>query len=146
MKARFEWIKSPDVLIEGVKIYGEQMLVAVQAAATYWGQHIQNEARNNASWTDRTPAARPGLFFAVDGFGFEPIVGEVTPEAKAAQDDVEIISGDKNTLIIVLGHTVFYGKFLELLNGGRYAIIMSTIEENLNMLERLMEEYAQRIR
>ncbi len=144
MKARFEWIKSPDILIEGVERYGEQMLVAVQAAATYWGQHIQNEARTNAEWTDRTPAARPGLFFAVDGFGFEPIVGTVTPEAKAAQDDVEFISGDKNTLIIALGHTVYYGKFLEW--NDKYAIIMSTIEENLNMLERLIEEYAQRIR
>jgi hypothetical protein len=54
--------------------------------------------------------------------------------------DVAVESGSNDTLIITLGHTVFYGKFLELSNGGRYAIIMSTIESNLPNLERLLQE------
>jgi hypothetical protein len=146
MKARFEWVVSPDVIADGVKKYGAKMLVAVQAAATYWGQHVQNKSRDDAPWEDRTGAARGGLFFAVDGFGLEPMVGTVTPEAAQAQDsEIEIVSGSATQLIITLGHTVFYGKFLELLNGGRYAIIMSTMEENLPMLERLIGEYGNNI-
>lgn len=134
----FQWVVSPDELARGLEDYGEKALIAVQAAATFWGQHIQNEARENASWEDRTGHARSGLFFAVDGFGLEPLTGEVTPEPKSLMDDVAVESGDADTLIVTLAHTVFYGKYLELSNGGRYAIIMSTIEGNLPMLERLV--------
>ena len=145
MKTTFHWVVSPDVIAEGVQKYGKKMLVAVQAAATYWGQHIQNEARVNARWEDRTGGARGGLFFAVDGFGMDPIVGEVTPEAEAAKDDdVTVESGSGTLLIVTLGHTVFYGKYLEL--NDNYAIVMSTIEENLPMLERLIGEYGNGIK
>ena len=91
-------------------------------------------------WEDRTGNARGGLFFAVDGFGLQPLTGEVTPEAKSQMNDTSVESGDANTLIVTLGHTVFYGKFLELSNGGKYAIVMSTIEKNLGELEALMRE------
>jgi hypothetical protein len=138
--SNFQWVVSPDVIAKGLEDYGERALIAVQAAATYWGQHIQNEARESAIWEDRTGNARGGLFFAVDGFGLSPLTGEVSPEAKSEMSDVAVESGSNDTLIITLGHTVFYGKFLELSNGGRYAIIMSTIESNLPNLERLLQE------
>jgi hypothetical protein len=76
----------------------------------------------------------------VDGFGLQPLTGEVTPEAKSEMSDVAVESGSRDTLIITLGHTVFYGKFLELSNGGRFAVIMSTIESNLPSLERQLQE------
>jgi hypothetical protein len=76
----------------------------------------------------------------VDGFGLQTITGEVTPEAKSEMSDVAVESGSNETLIITLGHTVFYGKFLELSNGGRYAIVMSTIERNLSKLERMVQD------
>jgi len=136
----FEWVVSPKVIAKGLKDYGERALVAIQAVANYWGQSIQDEARQNASWEDRTGNARGGLFFAVDGFGLEPLTGEVTPEAKSEMSDVGVESGSKDTLIITLAHTVFYGKFLELKNGGRYAIIMSTLERNLGKLERQVQD------
>jgi hypothetical protein len=136
----FEWKVSPKVLAKALEDYAEKALVAIQAAATYWGQSIQDEARQNAVWEDRTGNARGGLFFAVDGFGLEPLMGEVTPEAKSEMKDVAVESGDKETLIITLAHTVFYGKFLELSNGGRYAVIMSTIEANLGSLERQVQD------
>ncbi len=141
MASGFQWVVAPkEQLIPAVEKYGKDALVAVQAVATYWGQDIQNQARMDAPWTDRTPAARPGLFFAVDGFGFKPLMGEVTPEAKSEMSDVAIESGDANTLVIALGHTVFYGKYLETSNGGRYAIVMSTIETNLPSLERMLKD------
>lgn len=136
----FEWVVSPKVIGDGLEAYGRKALVAIQAVANYWGQSVQDDGRENAQWEDRSGNARGGLFFAVDGFGLEPITGEVTPEAKSEMSDVAVESGDANTLIITFAHTVFYGKFLELSNGGKYAIIMSTIEKNLGSLERQVQD------
>lgn len=140
MNSGLQWIVSPKVIADGLDQYQEKALVAIQAVANYWGQSVQDEARQNAPWEDRTGNARGGLFFAVDGFGLEPITGTVTPDAESLKSDVAVESGDANTLIITLGHTVFYGKFLELEHGGTYAVIMSTLEGNLSRLERLIQE------
>lgn len=137
----FQWVVAPsEQLIPAIEKYGRDVLVAVQAVANYWGQSVQDTARQDAVWEDRTGNARGGIFFAVDGFGMGPITGEVTPEAKSEMSDVAIESGDKDTLIITLGHTVFYGKYLETSNGEIYAIIMTTIEQNLPMLERMLSD------
>lgn len=136
----FQWITPPSVLSRNIQDYGKRALVAVQAAATYWGQAAQNAARQSAPWTDRTGNARGGLFFAVDGFGLAPVIGTATPEAMSLLSDVAVESGDAQTLIVTLGHTVYYGKFLELAHGGSYAIVMSTIEANLPQLERMLVE------
>jgi len=141
MNSGFKWVVSPSQqLIPAIKKYGQDVLVAVQAVANYWGQFVQDEARQDAVWEDRTANARGGLFFAVDGFGLETLAGTVTPDATAQMSDVTVESGDKNTLIITLGHTVFYGKFLELSNGGRFAVVMSTLEGNLPKLERMLQD------
>lgn len=140
MKNGFEWVVAPDVIAKGLDDYGKKVYVALHAAAAYWGQHIQDKARNDASWMDRTANARSGLFFAVDGFGLNTITGEVTPGAKTDMSDVAVESGSAGTLIITLGHTVFYGKFLETSNGGKFAIVMSTIEKNLAGLDRMVRD------
>jgi len=140
MNPSFQWVVSPKVINQGLDDYGQKTLVAIQAMANYWGQFIQDEARENAAWEDRTGNARGGLFFAVDGFGLTPLTGEVTPEAKSEMSDVAVESGSADILIITLGHTVFYGKFLELSHGGRFAVIMSTIESNLPKLERMLQD------
>lgn len=140
MSDGFKWVVSPKVIADGLEAYGQKALIAIQAVATYWGQSIQDEARENAMWEDRTGNARGGLFFAVDGFGLSPLTGVVTPEAKSEMSDAAVESGSNDTLIITLAHTVFYGKFLEIKNGGRYAIIMSTIETNLGSLERQVQD------
>ncbi len=137
----FKWVVSPEQqLIPAIRKYGKDVLVAVQAVANYWGQSVQDEARLSANWTDRTANARGGLFFAVDGFGLDTITGTVTPDAKSQMSDVAVESGDANTLVITLGHTVFYGRFLETSNGGKYAVVMSTIEKNLPGLENLLKD------
>jgi hypothetical protein len=141
MNSGFKWVVSPSQqLIPAVKKYGQDVLVAVQAVANYWGQFVQDDARQEAHWEDRTGNARGGLFFAVDGFGLDSLTGTVTPDATAQMSDVAVESGDKNTLIITLGHTVFYGKFLELSNGGRFAVVMSTLEGNLPKLDRMLQD------
>src|SRR5262245_291761 len=106
MANAFEWVVSPNVIGSGLDDYSDKVLVALQAVAKYWGQSVQDQARQNAEWEDRSGNARGGLFFAVDGFGLEPLMGQVTAEAQSEMSDVTIESGDKDTLIIALSHTV----------------------------------------
>ena len=45
--------------------------------------------------------------------------------------------------MIVLAHTVFYGKYLELRWGGRYAIIFPTIHRHLNNIRNQLDRLFQ---
>jgi len=140
MASGFTWVRPPEGVAKAIEAYRERALAAVQAVAAYCGQEMQNAARSNAPWQDRTGNARSGLFFAVDGFGLSPIVGKVGSVKGGESGDKTVISGSKDRLILTLGHTMYYGKFLETSNGGRYAIVMSTIETNLPNLERMLRE------
>lgn len=144
MKVTVKWIEPPTGKLLGSTMdYLRRVEVGLLAAAEYWGQHIQNQARINVPWQDRTGNARGGLFYAVDYPKFDrTLVGELEPDVPsiATQNDVTIESAKPGTFSIYLSHTMFYGRFLEFRNGGRYAIIMSTIESNLPMLEQLLQE------
>lgn len=134
----FRWVKRPSALNKRIEEeFGEggRIYVALHALAAHWGASVQNAARGGAKWEDRTGNARSGLFFAVDGFGLGPRVGSVTAD-QALKTDTVTIAGDAHRLVIALGHTVFYGKYLEL--NGRYAIVMSTLESNLGRLEGML--------
>lgn len=63
---------------------------------------VETYAKMNAPWADRTGAARNGLTASV-----ELEAGEV---------------------VLTLEHTVDYGQWLELIQDGRFAIIMPTLE------------------
>lgn len=134
----FKWVRPPRHMVREIDHYGQKILVAVQAVAAYVGQQMQDQARGAAPWTDRTGNARSGLFFAVDGFGLAPIVGQVSSGAQSQGKGGVSVSGDKDRLVIALAHTVYYGRYLELSNGGRYAVVMSTIESGLGTLERML--------
>ena len=144
MKSGFRWITPPSELGKAIEEYGKNLLIAVHAAAVYVGQRMQNDGRTGASWEDRTGNARSGLFFAVDGFGLGTVMGAVTAGAEGEKSDTVTVSGSPERLILTFGHTVYYGKYLELAHGGRYAIVMSTIERNLPTLERLLNEAVQK--
>ena len=133
------WVKTPSSLARKIHTYGQRILVAVHAVAVYVGQKMQNEGRANAPWEDRTGNARSGLFFAVDGFGLGTVTGQVRPGVQEVATDMVTVSGDKDTLLIAFGHTVYYGKYLELDHGGRYAVVMSTMEHNLPTLEKMLK-------
>ena len=140
MSSGFHWVIPPRAqLIPNLEAYGRKVEAALYAIAGRWGQSIQDEARRNAVWEDRTGNARGGLFYAVDGFGQGEMLGEASSGARDLMKETEVVSGSKDVLVITLSHTVFYGKFLELSHGGRYAIIMSTIEQNLPGLERQVQ-------
>lgn len=132
---KVRWVQPPEDLGRKIEELGKKLFVVLHAVAANWGASIQNQARGNARWEDRTGNARSGLMFAVDGFGLSPVVGSVTAD-KSLNTDSATISGSKDRLVIALGHTVFYGKFLEL--NGKYAVVMSTIESNIPRLETML--------
>jgi hypothetical protein len=135
----FVWVQPPSNISKGAIAYGKKVEAALYAIAGKWGQDVQDEARTDARWTDRTGNARSGIFYAVDGLGMGTLIGEVSAEAKTLMKDTSVEEGSNSVLIIIVSHTVFYGKFLELTSGGKYAIIMSTIERNLPRLESLVQ-------
>lgn len=113
VQAGVVWVRPPAELARALELYGNRALAAVGAIAERTAGGMQNDARRNAPWTDRTGNARSGLF---------GMVGREGPVFR-----------------IVLGHTMFYGVYLELSNGARYAIIMPTIEGALPELERMLQ-------
>lgn len=117
MASGFVWITPPSVIARNIELYGERVLTAVKAIADYIALKMQDEARVNAPWTDRTGNARSGLFAVAES---------------VSREIVEIYLSH--------GHTIEYGKWLELANGGRYAIVMPTLEANLPVIEQMLDE------
>lgn len=109
------WITPPSKLADAVKQYGIKALIAVRAIAAFIAQRLQDDARQDAPWTDRTGNARSGLFSLVD-------------------------DASEKIVTIYLCHTMFYGVFLELANGGRYAVIMKTIEKDASILKQMLDD------
>lgn len=109
MSGSIRWVRPPDELARAIEQYGDRVLVAVTAIAGRIATVMQNDARANAPWTDRTGNARTGLFG--------------TAERDAA----------RKLVVIYLSHgaDIDYGKWLELAHGGTYAVIMPTIEAHL---------------
>jgi hypothetical protein len=107
------WVRPPESLARAIEQYGDRVIIAVTALAGRIATIMQNDARESATWTDRTGNARTGLFG--------------TAERDAAQKMV----------VIYLSHgaDIDYGKWLELANGGKYAVVMRTIESHLPELK-----------
>ena len=113
MSARMYWVQPPENLARNVGLYGNRVMIAIKALADFLAQKMQDDMRQNAPWTDRTGNARSGLFSVAE---------------MAARDLVSIY--------VSHGHTVEYGVFLELCNGGRYAIVQPTVERWLPEISR----------
>ena len=83
------------------------------------GVFIHQEAQANAPWNDITGYAREGLSINVTASGL--------------------------VAILTLYHTMYYGVYLELRWGGRYAIIMPTLEANYANIMTVVREALGRI-
>jgi len=118
MGMHVQWTVPPDALAEAIRKYGDRVMTAVKALGDAIATQAQNDMRRNAPWRDRTGNARSGLFSLAE---------------RAAQDVVIIYFSH--------GHTIEYGKYLELSRSGRYAIIRPTMErmypETIRLLNRL---------
>lgn len=91
-----------DTLSKGLANFRFRNQNEMAGKAQDFAQELVQYARDNAPWEDQTGAAREGL------------TAEVTLE--------------NESLELTLSHTVEYGIWLEIRWGGRYAIIIPTIE------------------
>jgi hypothetical protein len=94
---------------------GNRMVPALRGRMDRWGQQTEDVMRRGAVWTDRTGAARRGLFHDTQQ--------------------------DGQSVTVRLGHTMEYGRYLELSNGGKYAIVMPTIQAQLPALEERLAKW-----
>ena len=123
-KAGIRWSTPPSELATAVERYGDRVLVAVAAVAQRVATEMQNQAKADAPWTDRTGNARTGIFG--------------TSEADFAAHVV--------TIYLSHGATIDYGIWLELaggeggMGGGKYAIIMRTMQAHYEPLMQMLRE------
>lgn len=99
-RAGINWVS--DTLTPGLQMFSVVMEEAIEEIMEQAAQEVEDYAKSNAPWSDRTGDARDGLTadFASDG----------------------------NLMVISLYHTVEYGIWLEVAHSGNWAIILPTIE------------------
>lgn len=90
-------------LAKGLANFEFKTGTGVGEAVVKFAERLQQYAQDNAPWEDQTGDARRGLTAAVDQ--------------------------DNDDVTLTLSHTVEYGIWLEIRWGGRYAIIIPTIEQ-----------------
>lgn len=117
-KAGIRWSTPPSELATAVERYGDRVLVAVAAVAQRVATEMQNQAKADAPWTDRTGNARTGIFG--------------TSEADFAAHVV--------TIYLSHGATIDYGVFLELSRSGSHAVIMRTMQAHYEPLMQMLRE------
>ena len=117
-QAGIRWSTPPSELATAIERYGDRVLTAVAAVAQYVATEMQNQAKADAPWTDRTGNARTGIFG--------------TSEADFGAHVV--------TIYLSHGATIDYGIWLELANSGSYAVIMRTMESQYETLMQMLRE------
>jgi len=117
------WRTPPSELARSLEQYGDKVLTAVGAVAQYIATQMQDSAKANAPWEDRTGNARSGLFG--------------TSEVDYANKIV--------TIYLSHSASLDYGIWLELcgengLGAGKYAIVMQTMQAHYEPLMALLRE------
>jgi hypothetical protein len=100
---RFEWIVTPEDHLSA--LYDSQaarIQAAIYRLALRRAPEIENWMKSNARWTDRTGNARQTLHSEVYQL--------------------------YNEILIVLGHGVDYGAYLEVVSGGWFAIVTPALD------------------
>lgn len=106
-----------DVLANNINRRGITLNRTRKLAMERLATEMEEYAKENAPWTDRTTDAREGL------------------QAQAIHDD------SRQSSTVWLGHGVEYGLWLELLNGGEFAIVLPTIEHYQDLVMAKVVEY-----
>lgn len=102
-----------------VKKFPEELRRNVAAVVDYRAAYTQGYLRATAKWTDRTGAARSGLFAIPLSYG--------------------------NTYEIFMAYSVNYGIWLEVANNRKYAVITPAVRIIGNMLMRDLENLIERM-
>jgi hypothetical protein len=100
----FTWQRPPSIAFGGLaEAYAMAIEQNVNALAERYANEIETWMKSNAVWTDQTGDARRELYSETFGLTNEAVV-------------------------IILGHGVDYGVFLELANAGRYSVIFPAMD------------------
>ena len=111
--SRFQW-QGADRMVNRIGEYGEAIHFAVRQVAEYFRAVLETYAKENAPWEDRTANARQTLHALVDDLA-------------------------KDVVALYLSHGVTYGLWLEIANGGKYAVIWPTIEAHLEAIAKMLK-------
>jgi hypothetical protein len=114
-KARIEWDGSEKKMQQSFGLYKDKVYWAMYQVALYWTPVIEDYAKTNARWIDRTSNARQGLHAFVD-------------------------ARDKTRVAIYLSHAMPYGIWLEIRWHGRYAIILPTLQHYYGPIRKMIKE------
>lgn len=98
-----QFFSAENTLSEGIANFEFKMVEAMEDHADSFAEELREYARRTAPWDDRTGMAREGLETNVERNG-------------------------SDGLAVNLYHTVDYGVWLEVRWGGRYAVLIPTIE------------------
>lgn len=112
--AGFQWKVPPRILARNIGDFGVTLKRAILVVADKNGQAMQNYARKNAPWTDRTGNARAGLFY--------------------------VIEEKRDSVVIYLSHSVDYGVWLEIGHSGRLEVVWPTILLALSRIQADLKE------
>lgn len=88
----------------------------IDMVVNYQSLRGQTDMRRYAPWTDRTANARAGLHVTID----------------------KTHAADSGVWEMRFSHSMFYGVFLELKNGGRFQILMPTIRRTTPRLQQMV--------
>ena len=127
----FKWVKPVSNIQTGFTRHGRKALVAVRQAADHSAIRMQNAARAEAPWTDRTGNARSGLFGGASGGGL-PDLGAPSAVADIAPD--ESVEGDETLIVVVIAHSMSYGVSLELDHAELYAVLVPVMDREIPQL------------
>jgi hypothetical protein len=114
ISASFVWNPPPSrTIIPNIKFLRARMFLKLQRNAELFAQRLQSEAQANAPWSDDTGKARAGL------------VGSSSPNGEGV---TIVLAHGAGTVNSKSGYP--YGVALETHHGGRYAIIMPTMQKH----------------
>ena len=113
MASGITWTKTIESLVPAVASYEQRVMAAVVALIRSFEPRIEAYAKGNAPWTDRTGNARQTLF------SIDELAGQI--------------------VTLYLSHGMPYGKWLELCNAGRYAIVMKTLEAHYGQIKSALD-------
>lgn len=127
-KTKIVWVQPPKTMAKNLDLYGTKLIDAVFAVAEFMADKVQNYARQNAKWQDRTGNARSGLF------------GVARKNERDSRGQFVGLAQRTVEIYLSHGHTIEYGVFLELANAGRYAIIWPALDKHLPELKKMLDD------
>lgn len=122
---RIDWSGLPQMDAR-LLAYAGKVQEAIVRIAEYFAPILENHAKENAPWTDRTANARQSL---------RAYIGTDAPAGYPSSQQLA-----KEVVELFLSHGVYYGIFLETRFAGQFAIIYPTLQEHAPAVQKMLRE------